>query len=127
MGTSVKKVAKRAKRFVFSLRYVAAVEEGVKFLDLVMGRKKWLQKMDMGNFHIDRPSVCVAGNVFQDVMFEGSHSGYESFKAAISAIGGGGNDAAIRFGFNAPSDRGLQQLQDLWVRKITLLKKQVAK
>ncbi len=120
-------MAKVKKVMVFSPKYVAAVEEGVKFLDLVVGRKRWLKNMDLSDFEIQRPSTCVAGNIFKDAMFDGQDDGYNSFLGAVTALGGNEDKTSERFGFVAQSDKGFQQLQDLWVRKITLLKKQAAK
>lgn len=106
-------------------KYVEAVNAGVKFLDMVVGRKKWLGRMNMRKFEIDDPSTCVAGNIFRDAYFKGETNGFESFQSAISALGGNGEKLAYTFGFNAGNEKGMQYLQDLWVMKIKQLKARV--
>lgn len=111
-------------------KYVAAVNEGVKFLDMIFGRKEWLRRMDMSSFDITDSYTCVAGNVFRDAMFGGQEAGYDSFIQAIEAMGAGYDVAektAARFGFYSKSSRGWGFLQDLWVVKINNLKRAQAR
>ncbi len=110
------------------LKYFVAVEQGTKFLDLILGRKVWLRRMNMRKFNIEQGNVCVAGNVFKDALFDGADDGYDSFLNAINTIGEGGakDSASLRFGFHATTDKGWQYLQDIWVRRITMMKKRMA-
>ncbi len=106
----------------FDKNVVKSVKEGIKFLDFTIGRKNWLRRMNMKKFDIQLGTQCVAGNVFAEAMFEGSIDGYDSFKAAVEAIGG--KNAHIRFGFYHHNETKMQQLQDIWVVTINRLKKQ---
>ncbi len=122
MKTKAKKG--KVKKIIIPHKYFTAVKEGIKFLDLAVGRKRWLSKMDMTQFEITDPGTCVAGNVFRDAMFGGNDDGYGKFLNLIDELGGYGSDTAIRFGFNSKSDKGMQYLQDIWVRAINRMKKQ---
>lgn len=117
-----KKAVKKIKKSVFGVKQLQRVAEGIKFLDFVVGRKVWLKRMDMKKFDINLGYQCVAGNVFRDAGFEGATDGYDSFKAAVDALGG--DEAQVRFGFYDYNETKMQQLQDIWVREITKMKKQ---
>lgn len=121
-----KKAVKKTRSIIIPAKYVRAVEEGVKFLDLMFGRKEWLKRMDMTDFEIENPNTCVAGNVFKDSMFGVNDSGYRSFIDGVRALGVSGFDTAKRFGFDVETTSGGQHLQDLWVRKIKAFKRQAA-
>lgn len=116
------KKKKAVKRPLIPLKYLEAVERGVEFLDMVVGRKKWLRRMKMRDFDIKDPNTCVAGNVFESAYFDGNSDGYNSFMEAVNAIGGDGDKLAGQFGFQADNDKGYQYLQDLWVMKVKQLK-----
>lgn len=115
----MKTAKKKAKPFRFAKKYIDAVNLGVKWLDLTLGRKEWLSRMDMSNFDIESGSTCVAGNVFKNSSF--GENGYEAIENFLNDIGAH-DEHARRFGFAAESDRGWQQLQDLWLMKIKALK-----
>lgn len=117
------KAKKKAKVVRIPAKYFEAVENGIKFLDLVVGRRTWLNRMDMRKFDITDPRTCVAGNVFQEAYFDGADSGYRSFCNAVIALGGNDVKIEMKLGFNAPSSKGMQYLQDIWVRKIKSLKR----
>lgn len=120
-----KHVAKKAvKKVVIPMKYYTAVGRGIAFLDLVFGRKEWLQKMDMKDFDIEQPDVCVAGNVFRDAMFVEDSDGYDNFMKAMRMIGQYQDDSGERFGFYSESEKGMQYLQDIWVASINKMKKQ---
>lgn len=122
-------MASKTKNLVFPKKYVAAVELGVKWLDLTFGRKNWLKRMDMSGFDIDSTHTCVAGNVFRDVFFNGvdsDDSGYSKFTAIMDTLGVGDRQGE-KFGFYSQSEKGMQHLQDLWVRKIINLKRAEAR
>lgn len=114
--TTVKRIPKK---------YFTAVENGIVWLDLTFGRREWLKKMDMTNFDISDPFTCVAGNVFRDGMFSNEPDGFAKFLDLIDSLGGGSNSCAIRLGFNWEDNtgKGQQHLQDIWVRRITQMKK----
>lgn len=118
----------KAKKIIqIPAEYFAAVETGIKWLDLTLGRKVWLGRMKMKKFDITGGSTCVAGNVFRDAMFGGDKNGYDSFEDAIAALGGiasGKGSAARRFGFYTSTEKGMQYLQDIWVARINKMKKQ---
>lgn len=120
----------KAKKRVVRIpkKYIDAVNRGVKWLDVTLGRKVWLKRMDMTLFDIEDANVCVAGNVFRDAFiknngsFQDAEDGYDRFIEIMEAIGSDGRSKAIEFGFNSDQERGMQYLQDLWVRKIKRLK-----
>lgn len=110
-------------------KYIDAVNRGVKWLDVTLGRKVWLKRMDMTLFDIEDSNTCVAGNVFKDVFiksnsaFDTAEDGYDRFIEIMDAVGAkDSRSKAIEFGFNADGERGMQYLQDIWVRKIKRLK-----
>lgn len=112
----------KKKVIIISKKYVEAVDNGIAFLDMILGRKTWLRRMNMKNFDIKQASVCIAGNVFATALFDDSEDGFNSFVRAINTIGSG-DKIAEKFGFQSNSDRGWQNLQDIWVMKITRMKK----
>lgn len=114
---------KKAKQILIPLKYLAAVDRGIEWLDLTVGRKKWLSKMDMSMFDIKSSTQCVAGNVFKDSMFKGATNGYGSFLEAINFLGGYGSDVSLNLGFSSNTERGFQHLQDIWVKRINRMKK----
>lgn len=119
---AVKKAVKQPRPI--PLKYFEAVDNGVKLLDMLVGRKEWLSRMDMSDFDIEDPHTCVAGNVWEET-YEFA-SGYRHFTELLGALCG--NDhGAKKFGFVADSDKGMQHLQDIWVRKINNLKRAQAR
>lgn len=109
------------------------VERGVKLLDMLIGRKEWLSRMDLKKFDIKDPNTCVAGSVWAECYsfemdgFDTSDSGYDLFCKLLELAGGDGT--AHKFGFNTENhndsdhDTEFQQLQDVWVHTIQQLKK----
>lgn len=136
---AVKKVAKKAVKKavkprgpVIPKRIYDAVDRGIQFLDLMLGRKEWLSRMELGEFDIKDPGTCVAGSVwrecydFDDNSDSSTEDGYDRFCAMLEVLGGSG--ASYRLGFNvnddyANSEKEFQHLQDVWVRSIQLMKK----
>lgn len=119
---AVRKAAKQPRPI--PLKYFEAVDNGVKLLDMLVGRKEWLKRMDMSNFDIQDPNTCVAGNVWEE-NYEFA-SGYRRFTGILDELVGDGSGAK-KFGFVADTDRGMQHLQDLWVHKIKNLKRAQAR
>lgn len=131
-----KKVAKkRAPRGpIIPAAIYGRVERGVKLLDMLIGRKEWLSRMDLKEFDIKDPNTCVAGSVWAECYsfdvdgFENdADSGYDVFCKMLDLVGSEGT--AHKFGFNTEDrcdddhDTEFQQLQDVWVRTIQELKK----
>lgn len=139
-----KKTAKKAVKKAVKKRAPAAplipkhiyerVDKGVQLLDLLVGRKEWLSRMNLGKFDIKDPNTCVAGSIWAecyDFDLDGDEdddtdSGYDLFCKLLEAVGGEG--ATYKFGFNTDDDSDdhetqFQQLQDVWVRTIQALKK----
>lgn len=116
----------KSKVIILPRKYVEAVNNGVKWLDVTFGRKEWLRRMDMRKFDIVNESTCVAGNVFQDAFIKDKNAfenkdGWSRFGELMEAIGVS-DTQGHKFGFNANTDKGKQYLQDIWVRKIKALK-----
>lgn len=112
-----KKTAKKVIKIPAHL--IEAVENGIKFLDFMIGRKEWLSRMDMTNFDIESPSTCVAGNVFDN----SNGIGFSNVQEALTALGVDSEKGPKKFGFNANSDKEMQFLQDIWVRRINAMKR----
>lgn len=108
---------KRAKAIVIPLHVIRNVDRGVRFLDMLLGRKEWLSRMDLAQFDIESPITCVAGNIFKNGM-----AGYDAFQQAMSLLHVSDSDG-IRFGFNEDKDGDLPFLQDVWARRIKVMKK----
>ena len=110
-------------------KYVVAVENGVKWLDLTLGRKRWLRRMNLKGFDINSGKACVAGTVFQDAFFKDDNEeygsdGYDRFISFMRLLGAeGAIKDGMHLGFYTDSDQGMQYLQDLWVAKIKKLKR----
>lgn len=129
----VKKVAaKRTPRVPTIPKYIFdRVEHGVQLLDLILGRKEWLGRINLGDFDIKDPNTCVAGSVWANVYaFDTSglntDDGFDVFTNMLELMGGEGT--AYKFGFNAANTNDeqnteFQQLQDVWVRSLQLMKK----
>lgn len=122
-----KVVKKRAPRGPVIPKHIYdRVDRGVQLLDLMLGRKEWLGRMDLGNFDIKDPNTCVAGSVWAEC-YEFGNDGYDRFCELLNVLGGGGT--SYRLGFNTHDDEDdggmvqFQQLQDVWVRTIQLMKK----
>lgn len=115
-----KKVSRRAKKIVIPRHIFRQVNEGVKFLDIVVGRKEWLSRMNMSMFNIDIDSQCVCGNVFSNGM-----NGYDAFIKAMNLLHVKDSDG-VKFGFYADKgeDNDWPFLQDVWVATIKKLRKQ---
>lgn len=102
----------------------AAINKGVKWLDLTLGRKEWIKRIDLTKFYIDDGKVCIMGNVFGDDFFNGSdveENGYRRFTSFMDCIGGEHYGRA--FGFASEQDSGWSTVQELWVKKLKALKK----
>lgn len=111
-----KAVKKAARRVVIPHNYLEDVERGVKLLDMLVGRSKWLKKINVERLHIRNSATCVAGSVFDNYRFE---DGYKTFLDLLNTLGGHNTS---HFGFCSDGSRGWQVLQDLWVAKIKRLK-----
>ena len=125
---AVKKVAKkRAVRGPVIPKHIYdRVDRGVQLLDLILGRKEWLSRIDLGNFDIKDPNTCVAGSVWAEC-YDFGDDGYDRFCELLNVLGGDGT--SYKFGFNTDdannddSDIEFQQLQDVWVRTMQVMKK----
>jgi hypothetical protein len=119
------KTTKKVKGVVIPLKYVEAVDRGVKLLDMLLGRKEWLRRFDSDRFNIRSSSSCVAGQIFSDDFFsrsDGPTDGYTRFVQFLDGIKKSGR--AKHFGFHSGgSAKGWQYLQDLWYAKISNLKR----
>lgn len=124
MGNAKKKAKVRVMPRI-PAKYFEAVANGIAFLDLVLGRKVWLRRMNMRKFKIEQSNACIAGNVFKDALFDNADDGYNSFLEAVNTLGD--DKASERLGFSANSEKGWQYLQDIWVRRINYMKRSVPK
>lgn len=128
----VKKVAKKAVKKVVKPRVPTIpkhifdrVDKGIQLLDILLGRKEWLSRMDLKEFDIKDTNTCVAGSVWAEC-YDFGEDGYDRFCALLNTLGGDGT--AYKFGFNTDEDADehdtqFQQLQDVWVRTIQHMKK----
>lgn len=128
MKTKTKKVV--AKKIIIPAKYIKAVENGIAFLDITLGRREWLSRMDMKDFDIIDAGTCVAGNVWKDAYRpknddddDDSEDGYENFGHAMRLLNQNDPEGE-RFGFYSGDPKGFQYLQDIWVRVINKMKKQ---
>lgn len=111
----------KVKKIIIPTKYFIAVATGIKWLDITLGRKVWLKRMDMSKFDITAGYACVAGNVFKEAM---GQDGWSSFEEGMDALGLKGTKAGERLGFYCNNEKGYQYLQDIWVAAIKKLKKQ---
>lgn len=108
---------KRVKTVVIPRRIIQKVEKGIKFLDILLGRKEWLSRMDLSHFEIDNKFTCVCGNIFKNGM-----AGYDAFTEAMEKLKVS-DEAGIQFGFNEDENGDYPFLQDVWLRRIKSMKR----
>lgn len=112
-----KKKTTKVKNIKIPNRIFVQVENGIKFLDNLLGRKEWLRRMNMDMFNINRTQQCVCGNVFKNGM-----NGYDAFVQAMHLLHVEDHEG-IKFGFYTDKNNDWPFLQDVWVAEINKMKK----